>query len=52
MVLDTSIDARCPLTTEQERQNRILNVPDYTDDIYRHLREMEVLKKFDIYFFF
>lgn len=42
MVLDTSIDARCPLTTEQERQNRILNVPDYTDDIYRHLREMEL----------
>ena len=43
MVLDTSIDARqLSDSVEKNREHRILCVPDYSDDIYKHIREMEV----------
>ncbi len=45
MVLDTSmVDVeRQREQTAEERLNSILTVPEYTDDIYKYLRQLEVI---------
>ncbi len=44
MCLDTSIDQQHKEKelTERERQDFLLTVPEYTEEIYAHLREQEV----------
>ncbi len=45
MVLDTSLDSQRGLS-EEERLNQIITVPEYSQEIYWHLREQEVSRGF------
>ena len=43
MCLDASIDEQTERElTQEERMNCILTVPEYSDEIYKHLRQQEV----------
>ena len=53
MCLDASMNARSELATEEERLEKIITCPEYSEDIYRYLREAEarpVLNIFEIDF--
>ena len=43
MLLDTSVSVHKTIEeTAEERFNRVLTVPEYSDEIYTYLREAEV----------